>query len=435
MKLHSTPLFAAIFLLSFYSINPVLSQRLSRVIPESVGLSSQRLERLDKTIQQHIDNEQLPGAVAFIARHGKIAHLKAYGMKDCETNEPMTEETIFRIASMTKPFTTVAAMMLFEEGKFLLDDPVSKYIPEFKTPKVLIINAKNRTDYILEDAKSPLTVRHLLTQTSGIVYGFSGLPFLEKMYKDASISDGLTQTEGTLADWVKKLAAQPLAHHPGEKFSYGLNTDVLGRLVEIWSGMPLNEFFRQRIFEPLQLKDTHFFLPDNKVNRLASLYEPHPNGGLLKTPPTEQHKGAAVYSASYHYQGPRTFFSGGAGLVSTASDYARFAQMLLNKGELDGVRLLSRKTVELMTSDQLGELAYPWGRGVRFGFGLFVEQGPTASGRVGSVGTFGWSGFFSTYFWVDPQEEIVAILMTQMQPNPTNISEKFKVLVYQAIAD
>lgn len=423
--------FASAFLLS----NAVLAQGLPRTIPEAVGISTPRLERLDKVIQEHVDKEQIPGAVALIARHGKIAYVKAYGMKDMESKAPMTEDVIFRIASMTKPITTVAAMMLFEEGKFLLDDPVVKYIPAFETSKVLVVDETAKNGYRLEDARRAITVRHLLTQTSGIAYGFSGLPFLEKMYKDAGISDGLTNTDDNLAAWAQKLAGMPLANHPGEKFQYGLNTDLLGHLVEIWSGMPLDEFFRKRIFEPLQMNDTYFFLPEGKLDRFVSLYEPKPGGGLLKTPLAQQVKGAAVYSPTYHYQGPRTFFSGGAGLASTASDYLRFAQMLLNGGKLDGARLLSRKTVELMTSGQLGEVVYPWARGTSFGFGFFVEQGPQATGNLGSAGNFGWSGFFSTYFWVDPKEDMIGILMTQMQPNPTNIAAKFKVLVYQAIAE
>lgn len=412
-----------------------LAQGLQKSTPEAVGLSSPRLERLDKVIQEHVDKEQIPGAVALIARGGKVAHVKAYGMKDMENKAPMAEDAIFRIASMTKPVTTVAAMILLEEGKFLLDDPVAKYIPAFASSKVLVVDETAKNGYRLEDARRPITVRHLLTQTSGITYGFLGLPFLEKMYKDAGISDGLTNTDDNLAAWAQKLAGMPLANHPGEKFQYGLNTDLLGRLVEIWSGMPLDAFFRTRIFEPLQMKDTHFFLPEDKIGRFVSLYEPKPDGGLLKTPLTQQVKGAAVYSPTYHYQGPRTFFSGGAGLASTVSDYLRFAQMLLNGGELDGARLLSPKTLELMTSNQLGEVAYPWAKGTGFGFGLFVEEGPQATGNLGSAGNFGWSGFFSTYFWVDSKEKLIGILMTQMQPNPTNIAAKFKVMVYQAIVE
>lgn len=320
---------ALVFIIS----NTVFAQGLPRTVPEAVGMATPRLERLDKIIQEHVEKEQIPGAVVLIARGGKVAHVKAYGMKDMESKAPMTEDAIFRIASMTKPITTVAAMMLLEEGKFLLDDPVAKYIPAFGSPKVLVVDETAKNGYRLEDARRSITVRHLLTQTSGIAYGFSGLPFLEKMYKDAGISDGLTNTDDNLADWAQKLAKMPLANHPGEKFQYGLNTDLLGRLVEIWSGMPLDEFFRMRIFEPLHMKDTYFFLPKDKVSRFVSLYEPKPEGGLLKTPLTQVIKGAAVYSPTYHYQGPRTFFSGGAGLASTASDYLCFAQMLLNGGE------------------------------------------------------------------------------------------------------
>ncbi len=422
-------------LLAGLSLSAAQSQSLSRTTPEAVGLSAARLTRLDQLLQQHIDQTQLPGAVALIVRRGRIAHLRAYGMSDREAQKPMTEDAIFRIASMTKPITTVAALMLMEEGKFLLDDPVAKYLPAFQSLRVLIPDAKSKIGYRIESAKSPITIRHLLTHTSGIIYGFSNVPFLTKMYHDAGISDGLSQTNDDLSAWAERLAKMPLAHQPGERFTYGLNTDLLGRLIEIWSEMPFDSFLQKRIFEPLQLKNTGFFLPEEKVNRLVTLYEPNSEGDLLKTPLTEQRRGASVYSASYHYAGPRKFFSGGAGLYSTAADYARFAQMLLNRGELDGVRLLSRKTIELMTSDQLGEVAYPWGQGTRFGFGVYVENGPAATGRISSAGTFGWSGFFITYFWIDPQEELIAILMTQMQPNPTNIAEKFRVMVYQSIID
>ncbi|HMO40526.1 MAG TPA: serine hydrolase [Saprospiraceae bacterium] len=421
-------LLACLSLLFFYLFAP------AQAAPEAVGLSAERLQRLDQRILQHVEAGQVPGAVALIARRGQVAHFKGYGAQDIEAGMPMRTDAIFRIASMTKPVTTVAAMMLFEEGKFSLDDRVSKYIPAFAQPQVLIIDATAPAGYRLEAARSPITIRQLLTHTSGIVYGFSGLPFIENLHKEAGISDGLVETEGTLEEWAAKLATQPLAHHPGERFSYGLNTDLLGRLVEIWSGMSLDAFFQQRIFEPLGMADTHFFLPEDKVTRLASVYEPAPDGGLRKTPPIEQRRGAEVYSVSYHYAGPRTFFSGGAGLASTASDYFRFAQMLLNGGALDGVRLLGPKTVELMRSNQIGDLPF-WRQGQRIGFGLFVEQGPEHTGQPGSAGTFGWGGFFSTFFRVDPQEEMVAILMTQMHPNNSSIGSDFQVLVYQSIIE
>lgn len=415
-------------------INGLLAQGLPVATPESLGFSAERLKRIDAVLEDYIHKGLTPGAVVLVARHGKAAHFKALGKQDIERNIPMSKNTMFRIASMTKAITTVGAMMLFEAGKFSLDDPLSKYIPEFKSPKVMVEDATTENGYILEDAKSPILIRHLLTHTSGISYKLFARPQLAAMYQEAGISDGLTYTDETLESWVTKLATVPLAHQPGENFEYGLNTDVLGRLIEIWSGEPLDVFLQQRIFEPLQMTDTHFFLPKEKIDQLATLYEFNAEGKLTRMPDAGQKFGNSIITPGFPYNGPQTFFSGGGGLVCTAGDYARFSQMLLNGGKLDGVQLLSRKTVELITSNQIGKLGY-WDMGYGFGFGFYISRGPEHQKQVCSEGTYGWSGYFSTYYWIDPKEDIVVILMMQVAPWSPFIENEFMTYIYQALTE
>ncbi len=409
-----------------------IGQGLPQVTPEAVGLSSGRLSRIDQTIQDYIRREEVVGAVVLVARKGQVGYFKAFGLADRENRLPMQEDALFRIASMTKPITSVAVMMLYEEGHFLLDDPVSRHLPAFREMQVLVPDATAAEGYRLVPAERPLTIRDLLTHSAGITYGFFGQPYLADRYRAAGISDGLTQTEGTLAEMVGRLARLPLAQQPGQ-WQYGIATDVLGHLVEVWSRMPLDRFFATRIFQPLGMTDTHFFLPPEKVSRLPAVYTPREGGGLDRLPEDPVTYGATTFSTSYQYKGPRTYFSGGAGLVSTAADYARFLQMMLNGGTLDGQRLLSRKTVELMTTNQL-LVPYPWGRGYGFGLGVDVHEGPAASGKIGSAGTFGWAGFFSTRAFADPEEDLVAVIMTQRWPG-NDLLDRFQGLVYQAIDD
>ena len=362
-------------------------------------------------------------------RKGKVAHLEAVGRMD--EGKPMREDTIFRIASMTKAVTSVAVMVLYEEGKLLLDDPVWKYIPEFKGAQVAI-PSEDKKSYTLVAAKSEITVRHLLTHTSGLTYNFIGIEPWAKLYKEAGISDGLVQTEGTIADKIKKLAKLPLMHNPGERFSYSLSTDVLGYLIEVVSGMTLDEFFRHRLFEPLNMKDTHFFLPEEKLARLAAVYNQLPDGRIKRMGDEQDVRGYLVYSASFQRKGPRTYYSGGAGLVSTIIDYARFLQMLLNGGSLDGARVLSRKTVELMTVNHVGDMF----GGQGFGLGLSVLRDLGKGNELGSVGQYGWGGFFYTVFFVDPKEKLIGIFMSQLYPaNDVRLQERFRALAFQAIVD
>ena len=417
-----------------FCASPLWAQGLSRAEPEQVGLSSERLERIRPVMQSYIDDKALAGSLLLIARHGKVAYLESFGAMDREQGKPMREDVIFRIASMTKAITSVAVMMLYEEGRFLLEDPISKYIPAFEEPKVLVPNAGMDAGYELVPAKREITIRDLLRHTSGISYGFWGREHLHELYVEAGISDGLTQTEGTMGEMVEKLAALPLIGQPGEVWEYGLNTDVLGYLVEVVSGKSLDAFFRERIFAPLKMSDTHFFLPEDKLARLAAVYRPG-DKGIERLPETEQTVLTAVFSTSFHYSGPRTFFSGGAGLVSTIGDYTRFLQMLLNEGELEGTRLLSRKTVEMMTVNHIGDLD-TLDPGRAFSLGFSVHNGPGVSGRIDSTGTYAWGGFFYTDYWVDPEEQLVGVFMAQLYPwNGLDAQDKFRVLSYQSIAD
>ena len=340
-----------------------------------------------------------------------------------DESKPMREDTIFRIASMTKPITSVAIMMLSEQGKLSIEEPVSKYISEFKDIQVGVRGNDNSLKFV--PTKSPITIRHLLTHTSGITYRFADMEPWSTLYKAAGISDGLSQTDGTIRDEVMKLAKLPLMHQPGETFTYGLSTDVLGYLVEVVSKMTLDEFFRQSIFEPLKMNDTYFYLPTEKRSRVAAVYSQSPDGNIQKMGDDPVEEGNLEYSASYQYKGPQTYYSGGAGLVSTATDYARFLQMVLNGGELDGVRILSQKTIEQMTVNQVSAL-----QGTRYGFGLgfglFHDHSSTQ---------YSWSGFFHTTFFVDPQEKLIGIFLSQMFPSDERLHDRFRVLVLESISD
>ena len=427
-----------ISLLLFFACS-AWAQGLPTAKPEEVGLSSERLSRIDRVMMEYISQNKVAGVVVLVARLGKVAYLKSFGMMDIEADKEMINDTIFRIASMTKPVTSTAIMMLYEEGNFLLNDPVSKYIPEFKNPKVLVATAKGTEEQPeTVSAKREITIHHLLTHTSGIGYSFYNLK-LRPIYRKAGVPDGAVAINNTIGEKMKILAGLPLIHHPGEAQEYGLSVDVLGYLVEVISGKTLDEFFRERIFIPLKMKDTHFFLPQEKWNRLSALYEPTKDGGIKKYPDGIIERGTFRFSASFPYEGPKTYFSGGAGLCSTVSDYVRFLQMLLNGGKLDGAHLLSRKSVELMTINQIEDLASP---GSGFGFNLSIATDLAKpsflfkSDAIGTIGKYGFGGIFYTIFWVDPKEELIAVMMTQMYPwGHLDLSAKFEVLVYQAIVD
>ncbi|MGA2237097.1 MAG: serine hydrolase domain-containing protein [Terriglobales bacterium] len=398
------------------------------VKPETVGLSSERLERISSAVQRDIDNKRIAGAVTLVARRGHVAWFKAQGMADRETGKPMRPDTMFRICSMTKPITSLAVMMLYEEGRFMLEDPISKYLPEFKNPKVLVKPASG-TPYTIP-APREITIRDLLRHTSGITYQWN--KDLGPMYKDANVASGLLPYDGTIEDSSKRLAGLPLLFNPGEKWEYSLGVDVLGRLVEVISGKPLDEFFRTRIFEPLGMKDTYFYPPDNKLDRLATAYTYYNDKGLNRFPDTPITEGAFTYSADYPTRAPKKLFSGGAGLVSTAADYMRFCQMMLDGGKVGNTRLLSRKSVELMTQDQLGKVNPDFG----FGLGFGVDGVKVPLEELGSPGEYNWGGFFYTAFSIDPKEQMIVIFMGQLHPSgDLTLNHQTHELAYQAIID
>lgn len=391
---------------------------------EEAGLSEARLSHIDKLFEQSVKAQEIPGAVALIVRNGKVAYFKAFGFSDVEKRSQLKKDDIFRIASQTKAITSLAVMMLWEEGKFLLDEPVSKYIPEFKNPKVLKSLNKDDSTYTSEPATREITIRHLLTHSSGIDYAVIGSPDFKAIYAKAGIPSGIGNDRDLLSDKMKILGGMPLKHQPGERFTYGLNTDVLGYLVEVWSGMPFDQFLETRIFDPLGMKDTYFYLPKNKHNRLVALHG-NKDGKVYKL------RTAAYDAMDTDYPKLKgTYFSGGAGLSSTVEDYAKFLQLFLNNGEFNGVRLLGRKTVELVLTDQLPDMDNEFG----LGFGLETQKNDFRS--PASVGSFSWGGAFSTQYWADPKEKLIGVIYTNIYNNPYGyIAEKFKVLTYQAIVD
>ena len=318
-----------------------IGQTISLVAPEKCGLSSDRLKTIDRVLNKYVTQKEVAGGVALIARKGQVGYLKSFGMKDIETNQPMTNDAIFRIASMTKAITNVAVMILFEEGYFSLDDPISKFIPEFSEMQVMAIDTAKKT-YKLEKARGLITIRHLLNHTSGLTYDFIGQEYIHDIYVENNIYSGLGATTGTIEDMVKRLAKLPLVNHPGEKFQYGLNMDVLGYLIEKISGKPFDKFLSERIFVPLRMTDTYFYPPNEKLNRLATLYGLDTSGQLEKIK-GEVKSGSIIYSDHTTHASNKTYFSGGAGLVSTATDYFKFLQMLLNDGVYNNKRILAQK--------------------------------------------------------------------------------------------
>ena len=396
--------------------------------PESVGISTERLGRLHRGMQALIDRKEAGGLVTLVARDGKIVDVHTNGFQDVESKTPMRENTIFRIASMSKPITSVAIMMLYEEGKLRLSDPVSRLIPAFKQQRVA--NEKGE----MENARRGITIRDLLTHRSGLSYGFLNAAAVGNAYRTNGVVDGLTTTDMTTEQGIDKLAAQPLMSQPGAAWNYSLSTDVLGRVVEVASGQPFDVFLRERIFKPLGMVDTDFVVPDAKWSRLATVYSPDTASGIRPMKDPESFGNTHMSPLAYYKPGKK-YFSGGAGLTSTIRDYARFALMLSGGGAVEGVRLLSPKSVELMSASHTQDLTTPGlllGPGVGFGLGFSVVTDLAATQSLGSEGMYGWSGIYGTNFWVDPKEHLVAIVMVQKYPNPT-VSAAFQPLVYQAL--
>jgi CubicO group peptidase (beta-lactamase class C family) len=400
------------------------------VTPQEAGFSSKALQQIDALLEQAVERKQIAGAVALLARDGKLGYLRAKGAQDAEAGKAMTTDTLFRIASMTKPVTSVAVMILVDEGRLTVSDPVSKYLPEFKNPKVLIPGSGG--DAKVVPASREITVRDLLTHTSGLTYRFMAQPPFAELYHMADICDGLTRPSFTMAENMRRLASLPLVHQPGSAFQYGLSTDVLGRLVEVISGQGLESFMRKRIFEPLAMNDTYFDLPSEKVNRLAAVYEPGPDQHIRRVGDDPVIKGELAYCVTSPYQGQRGYYSGGAGLTSSTADYARLLQMLLNGGQWNGTRILKPETVREMTSNQIGDLKFMMPAS-RFGYGFGIVSAKDKD-EVASVGSYAWGGFYSTMFWVDPQKKLVGVLMTQLFPmEHLTLHQDFKKLAYAAI--
>jgi len=405
------------------------SAPLSEAAPSEAGMSEERLSIIDDMLNEAIGSKEIPGAVALVARKGKIVYYKAFGMADNTSNRSLKKDDIFRIASQTKAITSTAVMMLWEEGKFRLDDPISKYIPEFEDAQVLDSLIEKDLTYTTINADKPITIRHLITHTSGIGYGYiDGDERIKKIYEKAGIVDLFTTEPLTIGENIKKLAKMPLHHHPGEKFTYSEGLDVLGYFIEIVSGMPLDEFFKTRIFDPLDMEDTWFYLPKEKYDRLVTVQASKDAEWIRYTNPS-------IYDIDYPIKGAKTFFAGGAGLSSTAKDYATFLQMYLNNGELNGIRLLSRTTVQFMMANQIGDLWGDSGSYYGLAFGVLDQNGQDKGGQ-GSIGTFQWGGYFNTQYYADPKEEVIVILMKQTQDlKSDDTGWKFRQLVGQAIDD
>lgn len=429
---HKLSVIAVLLLLVSHGL---AAQELPTAPPTQLGLSSARLEQIGLLVQDAVDRQEVAGAVTLVARLGRVAHLEAVGWRDVEAQSPMETDTLFRIASMTKAVTSVAAMQLYESGVLMLSDPVSKYLPAFAEMEVLTASPDGG-ESTLQPLRRPITIRHLLTHTSGLSYRFLSPPVLAARYIDANITDGLSQAEGTIGEMVDRLAALPLLHQPGERFTYSLGVDVLGRVIEVATGQTLAEYMSAQIFDPLGMTDTSFFKDPSEATRFASLYSPVGDGIVKVTDqPVASPDQRTIYSAGYPYGETQRYFSGGAGLTSTISDYARLLLALLNGGELDGARILGRRTVQLMTRDHLVGLGVPPG-GQQFGLGFAISDERGVTGGPRSKGAFGWLGFFNTVYWVDPEEQLVAIIMTQLYPSTqSQLTDKFEVAVYSSILD
>jgi CubicO group peptidase (beta-lactamase class C family) len=395
------------------------------VTPEDVGFSSMRLQRINDTLHRLIEQGKIAGCVSLVARQGQVAHFEAAGLMDIQARRPMERDTIFRIASMTKPITCTAVMLLFEEGHFLLDDPIADFIPEFGLTKVF---ARETADGVeVEDLARPITIRHLLMHTSGLTYAWPNVfPHpVTRMYEAAQIG----RSDESLNEKVRRLAALPLVHQPGSEWTYGYSHDVLGRLVEVVSGQAFETFLQQRIFGPVEMINTGFHVPSQDRDRLATVYVADAEGGIQRSDRPDLNRSK-----------PPAYFNGGGGLVSTAADYARFCQMLLDGGVLGKARLLGRKTVELMTANhwtgekspfEPGDIAALGGNG--FGLGVRTLVDAAQSGVPSSVGEYGWCGAQSTYFWIDPREKLFGEFMVQLEPMNLRYAWIFQVLAYQAL--
>jgi CubicO group peptidase (beta-lactamase class C family) len=400
------------------------------ITPETVGLSSTRLQRIDRVMQGYVERGQLAGLITVLMRRGEVAHFGMYGQMDNATAKPMREDAIFRIFSMTKPITSLAVMMLYEEGVFHLQYPISMFIPELSNLKVL----SNQMDAGSEQIPlaRPITIHDLLTHTSGLGYGLDNLLPVDALMLQAK----MLRMDETLVEKMARLPQFPLHHQPGLRYTYSIGTDVLGRLVEVVSGMPLNTFFKQRIFEPLGMTDTDFYVPPEKADRLATLYTQDPNGKLVDMRAIDSDNLPHFMTGAWvDKEKQPKFLSGGGGLVSTTADYMRFGRMMRGQGELDGVRLVSRKTIELMTTPHLRPDQF-FLTGASFGLGFAIMTSPAQAQMLGSVGAYEAGGAAHTNLWYDPHEDLMGLLMVQyVSYTPSMVGMDFKSLAEAAIED
>ncbi len=412
-------------LVLFLGANGLFAQSLPTATPEEVGMSSERLQRLSTVFKQYADDKKMSGSVILVMRKGKVAYFESFGLRDVESSSAMQRDVIFRIASQSKALISVGIMMLQEEGKLLIGDKLSQYIPEFKETTVAI--AKEDGVYEVVPAKREITLRDLLTHTAGISYGEGPA---KEQWEEAGITGWyFAHRDEPVGATVARMAALPMAAQPGEKWVYGYNTDILGAVIEKASGMPLDQFIKTKITDPLGMTDTHFYLPKDKVGRLATVYSAFSDKPMEKAPV----EGTMVSQGAY-VEGPRKSFSGGAGILSTADNYARFLQMTLNGGELNGKRLLSRKSIELMTVSHTGDIDFRPGQGFGLGFSVVDDLGER--GVLGSVGEYAWGGAYGSTYWVDPKEELVVVYFKQLLPTAgLDDHGKLRALVYQAIVE
>lgn len=413
----------------FVSLTLSSFAQLKEAAPETAGASSERLKRIDNLLQEYIDKKWIGGATAIVVKDGKIIYYKALGLSDVDNKTAMKKDAIFRIASQTKAITSVAIMMLYEEGKLLLDDPVSRYIPSFANQKVLDKFNEADSSYTTVPAKRPVTIRDLLTHTSGIGYAQIGSKEATAIYAKNGIWGGIGVENGMiLGDKIKVLGTLPLLHQPGEQWTYGLNSDILGYVIEVLSGMSLDAFFKTRIFEPLGMKDTYFYLPKEKYSRLVTLNTEDKNREVVTMKESLNISGKININ---YPTAPGTYYSGGGGLSSTALDYAIFMQMLVNNGEYNGKRILSPFAIRMMTTSQFDKLNWPDTK-MGLGFSLYTDKSVARSPL--SPGSFEWGGMFSSTYWIDPKEKLVAQLFLNQYPNSHGeIHDKFKVAVYQTL--
>lgn len=427
MNFWSRALASAALLAALPAVPAVHAQVATPQARPAPGISAERLARLSALLKDYVDQGRIAGAVVQIQQDGRTVYADAVGWRDKEARDPMRQDAIFRIASQTKALTSVAILMLMEEGKLLLSDPVGKYLPAWGKTTVAVANDQGGYDVV--PAKRAITIRDLLTHTAGISYG--GGP-AEKAWRDAGIYGWyFADRNEPLANVVERMAVLPMAEQPGTKFVYGYSTDILGVLVEKISGRSLDAFLNERLIGPLEMRDTSFYLPPAKAGRLATVYAADP-AGVRRNPDPGRWDGGGHVGQGHYLQGPRVAMSGGAGLLSTAADYSRFLEMLRRGGELDGRRYLGRKTVELMVSDQLVDIPYEPGKGFGLGFSLRTDLGK--AGEPGSVGEFGWGGAYHSTYWVDPAERLTVVYMTQLLP-AGNIDDhgKLRALIYQAL--